>query len=287
MFAFRSPQSRAVLGLVAWFLSARDLDWTSSDKEFISCDPDGYTAAGLAWFDKKFKGSTEAVYQIFGCMHDIPNHALKIFGRSFLYSKPFDNVDHMDFKFWEYARMVLSAFHVENGVVRDIVTGEYLSYGLPDNRRRDYNVYIAERRIRALRATDLPVTTTLFRGIFTYLKRSQEMSQELRWQEAILLGTLLAQGRLSDPNPNGADITYIVALEVSDVCTHHEIFSDDDLKLFFDTVRTWMESEHHVEHRACVMKWAAKDISRELRSAASERDSVRRFAEFLGIQVDG
>ncbi|KAF8870119.1 hypothetical protein BD779DRAFT_1581783 [Infundibulicybe gibba] len=60
----------------------------------------------------------------------------------------------------------------------------------------------------------------------------------------MLLHTLLAQERLQDLSVNGDtygyDTLWAVVGGVSDVCIHHEIFSDSDLELFFDDIYMWM-----------------------------------------------
>ncbi|KAF8882145.1 hypothetical protein BD779DRAFT_1473109 [Infundibulicybe gibba] len=124
--------------------------------------------------------------------------------------------------FEEYAKQVLEAHDMaevlekpdmEEDVVRDIVTGVYLDHRLHvDHHRND--APIVERR----------------------LVQNIKMSSQLRWQKTMLFHSLLKQGRMPHAHKT-------VAAMVEDVCTHHDIFNDEDLDLFFDAVYTWIEHD--------------------------------------------
>ncbi|KAF8878879.1 hypothetical protein BD779DRAFT_1553673 [Infundibulicybe gibba] len=274
MFAFKSPQSCAVLRLAAWLpcSSVKAPDWTSFDIRFIS-NPitlARYTARALAWLDTQFAHSRDAVNQITLCMHDVALPVLQQLATELLngakrkrHTKP-RRVDAESFE--KFAEQVLSEPDVEEAVVRDIVTAVYLDHRLHVDHRRD-DAPIVERRVRVLNASHRPVPSTLFYSAFKDLA----ISPELRWQKAMLLRTLLVQRRMQDPSA--------VAAEALDVCIHHGDFSDEDLESFFDAVYAWIGRD--AGHREYVAQRIVGCVNRAI---SSERDSVGRFVHFLTRQ---
>ncbi|KAF8867755.1 hypothetical protein BD779DRAFT_934082 [Infundibulicybe gibba] len=271
MFAFRSPQSSAILRFAAWLFSARDLDWTSRDIHFIS-DPTTlatYTARGLTWLDAWFAHSMDVVHQICKCMHDVTLPVLHQLAEDLLAVRKYTHKrDGKSYRadtahFEEYAQQVLLMPDVAEEVVRDIVTGVYLDHRLHLDHHRD-DGFVVERRVRVLHASHLPVSPELFYSVF----EGHVMCSELRWQKAMLLRTLLVQKRIHALG--------VVATEAFDVCAHHNAFSDDDLESFFEAVRTWTESGTEYHENV-----AQKFVGCADGALDSERDSVAQFMQFL------
>ncbi|KAF8882143.1 hypothetical protein BD779DRAFT_1675126 [Infundibulicybe gibba] len=263
MFAFKSPQSRVVLRLAAWFFtfsSAKAPDWNSCDIRFIS-NPTTlatYTARGLAWLDARFAHSRDAVYQICLCMHDIALPVLRQLAKELIndakrkrHSKP----PRPDAEAFEaYAEQLLRDPGAEEAWCEtSLLQCTSITASM--------SITVAMMHPSSSAA---PISPALFYSAFKDLA----ITPELRWQKAMLLRTLLVQKRMHASSA--------VAAEAADVCIHHDAFSDEDLDSFFDAVYAWIGRD--TECRKYVAQRVAEHVGMAF---SSKRDSVGRFMQFL------
>ncbi|KAF8878742.1 hypothetical protein BD779DRAFT_1676725 [Infundibulicybe gibba] len=259
LFAFKSPQSLAILHLVTWLFPLRGNLKTPS---WVALEPKlfpyrsvlrAYTGHALSWLAETYSHSSDMIHQIYLCLLDVDSSGDKLVVEDIVRTFQ-DNIVHPSS--WYFSR--------SPGTEIKSLFNETL---LPRITQAERDV----RRSHCLGVLDTPFEFLPYDAlIYAILFQTEEIS----WQRGILFRNLLLAERGS---PGG------IFTEVWEVFENLRIFTDEDLSSIFDAMRAWMGRHPWNADRPSYC-WAALTSQLkpyELNEALRHRPPVRDFMAFL------
>ncbi|KAF8874547.1 hypothetical protein BD779DRAFT_252066 [Infundibulicybe gibba] len=244
LFAFKSPQSLAILHLVTWLYplstSLKVPNWASLELRFFSESfvLKVYTGRALTWLDETYSHSQDIVHQICLCLQDVAedsNVVVEDIGEYRLQDivKERSSAAVINLLF-NATRHHHRATLAEGRTRRDIIATKYLC----SSTIGDQYFAALEHLIRALNSSHHKISSLeSFDRIFRLLSLQAngypvEQAQELIWQRAILFRNLLSEGRWG--NSTG------ISMEVQNIFENLEAFTDEDLNSIFNALCAWI-----------------------------------------------
>ncbi|KAF8876917.1 hypothetical protein BD779DRAFT_1694931 [Infundibulicybe gibba] len=294
LFAFKSPQSLAILHLVTWLFphyesDLKVLNWTSLELHFFSDNGiiHTYTGHALTWLNKIYSTNLDMVHQIYLCLLDVDSSGGRLVVRGM------GEDDLWDFFPMSSSTVIKSFFDTNplpegtqeeshGHIRRDIIAIRYL-YPFRHSLSFGQTLTVLECLIRVLNSSRHEIPSVqpfvdLFYQLAWEADRHPTLAgqvQEIFWQRAILFRNLLSEGRWIDSTE--------IHEGVQNVFENLKIFTDGDLDSIFDTLHTWMD-QHPQSADLPAHCWACL-VSilepHELDEALRHRPPVRDFMAFL------
>ncbi|KAF8883955.1 hypothetical protein BD779DRAFT_1472235 [Infundibulicybe gibba] len=303
LFAFKSPQSLAVLHLITWLFPLEGKlkfpNWASLELRCLPGYFGSYVKRALTWLDEAhpYTYSLDMAYQMSLCLQDIAEDVI------------LSTADTNRTR-WSPNAAVIKLFHNLSLADKGIIAVKYLPEHAPVIMSFDQNFTVLKRLIRTLNASShempslKPLDFSLVQLSFQADGRQELVEQvhEVIWQRAILFRNLLSGGRWTGlAIPTKERIEKIMRLlrgsgevdltgiprEVQHVSKNLKIFTDEDLDSIFNTLRTWMDWHPHdaVTPGYCWIAMTSQLKPHGLDEALRDRPPVRNFMAVLDSRL--
>ncbi|KAF8868974.1 hypothetical protein BD779DRAFT_1807429 [Infundibulicybe gibba] len=290
LFAFKSPQSLAILHLVTWLFPALGVsNWTSSELSLFRASRllRTYTGHALIWLDETYSHSQDVAHQICLCLLDIDSSKDRLIVEDTGERGPWDSAAEDSsagvIKSLFGTTSLFEAIQAENHVRSDIIVMRYLR---PFGFNLSFNQIstLLQCLIRASNSLNHRISLgssgldLLFRRIFWEAHGRPalvERAQEIYWQKEIHFWNFLSEGPQTSSNE--------ILREVHSVFENLKIFTDEDLDSIFNALHTWID--RHPEDAdlpsRCWVSLTSQLRPHELDDALQHRPPVRDFMAFL------